>query len=289
MDMLLAIEDGNVELLPAPVLVKGFLKAYAKRIGLDPDGVIVEYQNLIEDVGVRREAIEKFHQRLHPKPTRKKILVVLVPLTLLAGLAFFLYTYISVRDQPVSSSSGKQIYSDKGDRMVSKKDSDSWLNQKESTSNSQPTTGQTAAGPKPKRSSLKTLTPIVESPGEKAVDNGEDEVYLSNRSQQLVPPLSPAQAPYVLRAKATETTWLRITIDENREREYLLKPGEQLTLLAKISYKLHIGNAAGLHLYLNDQPLKPLGEKGKVVHLELPDPSLLSTSDFEQPEAVNQP
>ena len=289
MDMLLAIEDGNVELLPAPVLIKGFLRAYAKRIGLEPDGVIVEYQNLIEDVGVRREAIEKFHQRLHPKPARKKILVVLVPLALLAGLAFLLYTYISVRDQPASPSSGKQIYSDKEGRMVSRKDSDSRLNQKQTTSNSQPTSGQTSAGPEPKGSSLKTLTPTIESPGEKVSDNREDGVYLSNESQQLVIPLSPAQAPYVLRAKATETTWLRIIIDEGREREYLLKPGEQLTLLAKIGYKLHIGNAAGLHLYLNDRPLKPLGERGKVVHLELPDPSLLSTSDFEQTEAVNRP
>ena len=289
MDMLLAIEDGNVELLPAPVLIKGFLKAYAKRIGIEPEGVIVKYQDLIEDIGVRREAIEKFHQKLHPKPARKRILVVFVPLALLAGLAFLLYTYISVRDKPVSSSSGKQIYTDREGRMVSRQDSHSRLNQKDTISNSQPTTGQTAEGPEPKRSSLKTLTPTIDSPGERVSRSGEDGLYLSNRSQQPVPPLSPSQAPYVLRAKAKETTWLRIIIDDSREREYLLKPGEQLTLLAKIGYKLHIGNAAGLHLYLNDKPLKPLGEKGKVVHLELPDPSLLSTSDLEQTEAVNRP
>ena len=41
MDMLRAIERGNVEQLPAPVLIKGFLKAYAEKIGLDPEEVII--------------------------------------------------------------------------------------------------------------------------------------------------------------------------------------------------------------------------------------------------------
>ncbi len=93
----------------------------------------------------------------------------------------------------------------------------------------------------------------------------------------------------MLRAEAVETTWLRIIIDENREEEYLLQPGEQLTWLATSGYKLHIGNAAGIQLYLNEAALKPLGESGRVVYLELPDPSLLFTSDAEQSEPVNRP
>ena len=109
MDMLLAIEDGNVKQLPAPVLIKGFLRAYANRIDLDPDAVIVEYQELIEEAGVSRETMEKFHQRLHPKSSQKKILALLVALTMLAGLAFLLYSSISVRQQLLPSTREKEV------------------------------------------------------------------------------------------------------------------------------------------------------------------------------------
>ena len=46
-------------------------------------------------------------------------------------------------------------------------------------------------------------------------------------------------------------------------------------------FRLHIGNAAGLKLYLNDQPLKALGKSGEVVLVKLPDPTLIATSNSE--------
>ncbi len=81
MDMLRAIEHGNVEQLPAPVLIKGFLKAYAEKISLNPEEVIVEYQNLLEEAGDHQEGIEKFHQRLQPQSSNKKLLVLVITLT----------------------------------------------------------------------------------------------------------------------------------------------------------------------------------------------------------------
>ena len=90
MEMLRAIENGNVEQLPAPIFIKGFLKAYAEKIGLDPEEVIVEYQNLIEEAGDHQEGIEKFHQRLQPQSSNKKLLVLVIAL---AHASFGLYHY----------------------------------------------------------------------------------------------------------------------------------------------------------------------------------------------------
>ena len=111
---------------------------------------------------------------------------------------------------------------------------------------------------------------------------------LSDNDQQVlgqssVPPL------YVLRAEALATTWLHLVIDESKELEYLLQPNEEHTWRAKSGFSLHIGNAAGLLLYLNDQPLKPLGESGEVVLIELPDPSLIVTSSSEYTEPASRP
>ena len=289
MDMLLAIEEGNVGQLPAPVLIKGFLRAYANRIDLDPDAVIVEYQDLIEEVGVSRQTMEKFHQRLHPKSSRKKNLALFVALTMLAVLAFLLYSSISVRQQHLPSTRGKEADSAGAGQVVAREDSDSGLNLKETPTKFKQASGQSEDGAEPGRSGINDQTTTLATPDEKVSNIGEDGVYPSAESQQPVTPSSAAQAPYVLRAVATETTWLRIVIDESREREYLLRPDEQLTWLAKSSCKLLIGNAAGLRLYLNDQPLKPLGGRGKVVQLELPDASLLLITDSEQTKALQRP
>jgi hypothetical protein len=81
-----------------------------------------------------------------------------------------------------------------------------------------------------------------------------------------------------------------VVIDERQELEYLLQPNENHTWRAISGFRLHIGNAAGLRLYLNDQPLKPLGKNGEVVHLRLPDPSLIasSKSEYTEPESGHE-
>ncbi|MGD9207933.1 MAG: DUF4115 domain-containing protein, partial [Syntrophobacterales bacterium] len=94
------------------------------------------------------------------------------------------------------------------------------------------------------------------------------------------------ESPYFLQAETREATWLQVVIDEGQEFEYLLQPNENHTWRAVSGFKLHIGNAAGLQLYLNDQPLKPLGQSGEVVHLHLPDPSLIATSTSQYAEPV---
>ena len=103
---------------------------------------------------------------------------------------------------------------------------------------------------------------------------------------QNVAGLSSTESPYFLRAEIREATWLKVVIDERQEFEYLLQPNENHTWRAVSGFKLHIGNAAGLQLFLNDQPLKPLGKSGEVVHLHLPDPSLIATSTSQYAEPV---
>ena len=98
---------------------------------------------------------------------------------------------------------------------------------------------------------------------------------LWRQGDQNVAGLSSTESPYFLRAETLEATWLQVVIDERQEFEYLLQPNENHTWRAISGFKLHIGNAAGLRLYLNDQPVKPLGKSGTVVHLRLPDPELL--------------
>jgi hypothetical protein len=58
--------------------------------------------------------------------------------------------------------------------------------------------------------------------------------------------------------------------------------------MARSNLELLVGNAGGINLFFNDNPLKPLGESGEVVRLQLPDPSLILEADFEGTDSGNR-
>jgi cytoskeleton protein RodZ len=256
MKMLQAIEEGDDEQLPAPVLIKGFLRAYAQRIGLDPEDVIIAYQDGIEELGGYEEAIEKFHHKLHPKSSKKKFFaLLLLGFGLLLGFTIIWSqgSFLPQKSKPPAE--GKSLPSVEASQEASRADSASEVTEKLYTQDPSKAVEEVEADIQPER---KISQP---SGGETSVNS--------------------SRTPFVLRVDAVEKTWLRIIIDGSREREYLLQPGEQLTWMATSDMQVLVGNAGGIRLYLNDNPLKPLGQSGEVVRLQLPDPSLTG-------EAVSQ-
>jgi cytoskeleton protein RodZ len=49
-----AVEEDRLDLLPSPTYVKGFLSAYAKYLGLDPNEVILRYENFLKGEPITR-------------------------------------------------------------------------------------------------------------------------------------------------------------------------------------------------------------------------------------------
>jgi cytoskeletal protein RodZ len=78
---------------------------------------------------------------------------------------------------------------------------------------------------------------------------------------------------YVLTIDAVEETWLKINIDGEEPLEYLLSPKDHVELEAKSHFHMLIGNAVGLEMKLNGEPVKIEGKSGEVITLELPLPN----------------
>jgi len=74
----------------------------------------------------------------------------------------------------------------------------------------------------------------------------------------------------LLKVVAIEETWMKIIIDAQSPVEYSLKPGDLIELEAATGYNLLIGNAAGVHLTLNEKPVKIPGKRDQVVKLAIP-------------------
>jgi cytoskeletal protein RodZ len=75
---------------------------------------------------------------------------------------------------------------------------------------------------------------------------------------------------YVLKFKSTEMTWLRIQADNQPGVEALLKPGEEAAWKAEEQFKVTVGNAGGVEVFLNGVSQGRLGNSGEVVHLGFP-------------------
>ncbi|MQY69252.1 MAG: DUF4115 domain-containing protein [Firmicutes bacterium] len=72
------------------------------------------------------------------------------------------------------------------------------------------------------------------------------------------------EASLILSATAIEEVWVNITIDGKEEVQELLLVGDFRTWEAEKSLKIRVGNAGGIELELNGEPLELLGERGQV-------------------------
>jgi len=70
--------------------------------------------------------------------------------------------------------------------------------------------------------------------------------------------------PLILSATVIEEVWVNIAIDGKEKVQELLLAGDSRTWEAEDSLKIRVGNAGGIDLELNGEPLEPLGEKGQV-------------------------
>ena len=103
--------------------------------------------------------------------------------------------------------------------------------------------------------------PVV--PG--AVEESSPPVSASSSEQAIE-----SKAALRLRIKALEQTWLKITADEKEPKEYTMEAGEEMEVTAETTFNVLIGNAGGLDVWFNDQPVELPGISGKVVRLKLP-------------------
>lgn len=279
--MLQAIEEGDIGRLPAPVFTKGFLRAYADQIGLNPDEVVMEYQDLVAEMDTPQEIMERFHQRLRPEPSKKKLVALSLALPLVIGLAVFFWRTPHLVQEPPATTGEETVEVTQQNQGTEDGDAASVSPPVQPTEQSEQVVDLPRAdiAPTPTNSEVDAPVPPVSSGDENVSTTLESRVLPEDDYQQQVEVQSATTAAYVLRAVAKETTWLSVSIDGMQKREYTLQPGEQLRLSATTGYKLHIGNAAGLQLYLNDEPIKYQGGSGRVVHLELPDPSLIDSSE----------
>ncbi len=241
--------------------------------------------------GLGRPWWQKFFVHLRPELSGNKGKVLLGGLALLTVLIFSGWWFSRSPNHPPPAVAEGQPSGSGAVQAPSQAVLDSELEQEQSArvvhQPSEPL--NTTAAPEPEPAALDAQNAQPYTSSVEGSPSAGKKVSLWPEVDQQDVGLSSTASPYFLRAETLAATWLQVVIDERQELEYLLHPNENHTWRAIAGFRLHIGNAAGLRLYLNDQPLKPLGKNGEVVHLRLPDPSLIVTYKSEYTEPVSGP
>ena len=237
MGNLLAIEREDHQRLPAVVFVVGYLKAYAQTIGAEPGEAIRRYhasRRAYNDT-LRTDAVAR-------TPKRRSWFRPGAALCLLAvviGLSIFGFNRWQRAAQPPAPA----------------------------VSEAPPPAAETLGG---SPAGEPTAAPAA-TPAERLTESPPAPV------EAVVGPERPGTdlaakpvASMALTALAVEETWLKVISDNQRPVEYLLRPGEKVSLEARSGFSLLIGNATGLQLTLDGKPVKVPGKSGQVVTLQLP-------------------
>lgn len=227
-----ALEAGQVHVLPAPTFTVGFLRQYARCIGLDPEEVVLRYRTATQEGGGRFR--EPSMEKMGRGGRRRSIWGLGASLLFLGLLWAALYpgremTEERVRTIRMPRTSLKEI---KKEQL--KRD----LGLLEEASHEGAVTG-------------------MEGP-----DGGEGE------AQQALPKTGVVEV--IL--QALEETKVQIILDNGSPYEEVLEPGDRHSCRAKKRVKLQIGNGSGVRIFYNGKVYENLGKKGDVVHISFPPP-----------------
>jgi cytoskeleton protein RodZ len=274
-DFVKALEEGNFAKLPDQVFARGFVRSYARSLGLDEEdaihrfiqsaGAFYEKQDERERLKVR-QAEEERKRRANRKAVAVAIGIAILTLVILLSReqSSLLVRRTSQTEPP--STTGKRLpppESGKVEIPVRPESEVPTGAAKTKTADLPPPPSSTArADANTGRSSgATTVTPVQPQAAMPAVP--------SIGSESAIGPLSletPANAeePLILDLEATELSWVVIQVDGGSPQEALLRPGEKAKWKGQDQFTLTLGNAGGVKAELNGKPQKAFGPSGKV-------------------------
>ncbi len=256
--LLEALESGQVDRLPEPVYIKGFIRRYADAVGLNgteiADAFQVESNSLLqspvsESKGLPEQPLpdrltDSTHRHVDPAAERSHRsylpwLAGIGAVAVVGAIALAAFNPFKPAAAPSSTS----------------------ISTPEPSPSSSPSTESISPSPSPEASSSPTVSP---SPFASASPSP----FPSPSSGKPVASGSPVQLDISL----TDRSWLEVVADGKTEFEGMMDKGTQRTWKAKKILTIRAGNAGAVVASFNQGAAKPLGKAGDVVDVEYPKP-----------------
>lgn len=285
-DFVKALEDGNFAKLPDQVFARGFVRSYARSLGLDEDDAIHRFTQsagaYYDKQGERERLKVKQAEEERKRQSNRKAVAIAI------GIAILTLIFLLSREQSsllvrrsssdVPPSTSKRVAppsSESQDAPPSK--------QAEAAPLAPPAPAAQLTAPPPSKAKPGESPAVPAKTGE---GNNAEPATVPATTVAVVPELA-APAPsslgsdgplggislegsgapegqLALDLEATELSWVVVQIDGGSPQEALLRPGERASWKGQDQFVLTLGNAGGVKAALNGKPQKPFGPSGKV-------------------------
>jgi len=228
-----SLEKEDFDSLPGGIFNRGFVRAYARFLGLDEEQAVADYAAVSAEPPPPPDQFPlEVHDKPDPKmnPRRSTLPLVLALLALVAVLAIF-WARNKIRPQEKPPSGGVPVPAEAG-----------------SGSSSGTPSVTNAAVP----ASVTAEGTTTSTPGR------------SNASASLPVATPTPDNTFLIIVRAKEEAWISLTADGRRVWEGILKTDKQRAVRALKRVELTTGNAGGLVVRLNGRSLGALGNQGEV-------------------------
>ncbi len=286
-DFVKALEEGNFAKLPDQVFARGFVRSYARSLGLDEDDAIQRFTQssgaYYDKQGEReRLKVRQAEEDRKRKANRKAVAIAI-------GIAILTLIFLLSREQSSllvrrSSSDQPTPTSKRTAPPVSEPQDAAPVRQVEAVPPAPPVPPVVATPPTPSKTKPSEPPPapakVVEEHNAGS-GSGSVPTASSSVSEQVVPvpaslgsdgPLggislegsAATEGQLLLDLEAIELSWVVVQIDGGSPQEALLRPGERARWKGQDQFILTLGNAGGVKAELNGKPQTPFGPSGKV-------------------------
>ncbi|MBN1276019.1 MAG: helix-turn-helix domain-containing protein [Deltaproteobacteria bacterium] len=248
-----ALENEDWQSLPSPVLVKGFIRSYARTLGLDDETALGLYGDCL------RSEIAASNVPVRPSERRRRLLIIIVIASLaVISISAYFWADFSFIKGVVQGTGMPERPADNHIKAESSVNIPARRDIKKEVSYGEDESG-------PEISEIYNPSPLL----------GNEASALSNPDGSVEVEFSDSakinEGGLVLNAEVSERTWISITADGQDPKEYIFQPGSRPEWKAAESFELCIGNAGGIAFDLNGRKMEHLGESGQVVRINLPE------------------
>src|SRR5882724_5310448 len=254
-----ALESDTFGELPAPVFVKGFIRAYCEFLDSSSEEALGLYR---ETTGEPAAPHGPLRPLLAPRPRRAGPLAISIILFVALGVSLFalrLGLQSSRKDTSMVSTPAKEE-ARKATASVSASSAGKPGADAPGTPSAAPTPAAPAASA-PAAALAPSSGPAAPSASAPAPSSPSATVEAKPGNHHLI-------------VRAIEPTWLRVQVDEGQVAEELLQTGAVREWNATRRFTLTVGNAGGVEIDLNGKRMPSLGAKGAVIQrLVLPQES----------------
>lgn len=271
-DFVKALEEGNFAKLPDQVFARGFVRSYARSLGLDEEDAIHRFAQSAGTYYDKQAERERLRVRQAEEERKRQVNRKAVAIAI--GIAILTLIFLLSREQ--------------SSLLVRRSSTDSAPSASKRTTQPAPESQESP----PSQLAEEILPSLKTKPNDPPASSAE--VSAGNHVEPATKPATTSAAPVLaapspsspgsdgplggislegseategqlaLELEATELSWVVVQIDGGSPQEVLLRPGEKATWKGQDQFTLTLGNAGGVKAELNGVPQKPFGPSGKV-------------------------